>query len=91
MTAPTLNVGVARENPPIDFGKIVFVQPGFTGAFDIVAVIEHETRPVRMPEIFETRDLHLVSRLPAVQIINDFLARAEPNEIDVELVADRTD
>src|SRR4029079_17015214 len=91
VAAPAFNVGVAVEKPPTYFGQIVFVQPRFTGAFDIVAVIEHETRPVRMPEVFETRDLHLISRLSVVQIVNDFLAGAEPNEIDIELVADGTD
>ena len=55
VAAPALDVGAASENPPIDFGQVVFVQPGFTGALDIVAVIEHETGPVRVPEIFETQ------------------------------------
>ena len=88
VAAPALDVSATSEDATIDLCQIVFVQPGFTGTFDIVAVIEHETRPVRMAEIFETRDLHLISRLPVVQIVNDFLARAKPNEIDIELVAD---
>ena len=75
VAAPALDVGVARESAPIDFGQVVFVQPGFTRAIDVVAVIEHETSAVRMPEIFEIRDLHLVSRLPVVQIVDDLLVR----------------
>ena len=88
MAAPALDVSAARERTSIDLFQIVFVQPGFTRAIDVVAVIEHETRPVRMPEKFEIHDLHLISRLPVVQIVNDLLARAEPNQIDIELVAD---
>jgi hypothetical protein len=90
VAAPTLYVSATREGTTIDLFQVVFVQPGFTRAIDVVAVIEHETRAVRMPEKFETRDLHLVSRLPVVQIVNYLLARAEPNEIDIELVADCT-
>ena len=55
VAAPALDVSATRENAPIDFGQVVFVQPRFTRAVDVVAVIEHETRPVRMPEIFEIR------------------------------------
>ena len=90
MAAPALDVSAAREGTAIDLFQIVFVQPGFTRAIDVVAVIEHETSSVRMPEIFKIDDLHLVSRLPVVQIVNYLLARAEPNEIDIELVADCT-
>ena len=53
VAAPALNVGVAGENPAIDFGQVVIVQPGFTRALDVVAVIEHETGAVRVPEIFK--------------------------------------
>ena len=58
VAAPALDVSATSENPPIDFGQIVFVQPGFTGALDIVAVIEHETgadssaRNIRNPVTF---------------------------------------
>ena len=90
VATPALHIGVAGESASIDFGQVVIVQPRFASTVDIVAVIEHETSAVRMPEKFETDDLHLISRLPVVQIVNDFLARAEPNEIDVELVADCT-
>ena len=55
VAAPALDVSAARENTPIDLFQIVFVQPGFTSAFDVVAVIEHETRAIRVPEIFETQ------------------------------------
>ena len=43
-----------------------------------------------MPEIFETPNLHLISRLSVVLIVNDLLARAEPNEVDIKFVADST-
>ena len=43
-----------------------------------------------MPEKFETHDFELISRLPMVQIVNDLLARAESNEIDIKFVADCT-
>ena len=42
-----------------------------------------------MPEIFEIHDLHLVSRLSVVHIIDDLVARAKPDEIDVKFVANR--
>ena len=66
MTAPTLRVGVTTKNAPIDFRKLAFVQPRFTSTVDIIAVIEHETRPVGVAEIFKADDLHLVSRLAVV-------------------------
>ena len=46
MTAPALCVGVASKNAPIDFSKLAIMQPRLTSAVDVVAVIEHETRPV---------------------------------------------
>ena len=90
VAAPALDVSAACEGTATDFGQLVFVQPGFTRAVDVVAVIEHETRAIRVPEKFETHDLHLISRLAVVQIVNDLLARAKPNEIDIKLVANRT-
>ena len=56
VAAPALNVRMAVEDPPIDFGQVVIVQPGFTSAFDVVAVIEHETGAIRVPEIFKPSD-----------------------------------
>jgi hypothetical protein len=42
------------------------VKPGFAGAIDVIAVIEHETSAVRMPEVFEIHNLHLVARLAII-------------------------
>src|SRR5262249_23384566 len=47
----------------------------------------HETCAVRMPEVFEIRDLQLVSRLASIQVIDDFVARAKPNQVDIKFVA----
>src|SRR5262249_29959307 len=46
MTAPAFGIGVTSENMAINLSRIVFMQPGFTSAVDIVAVIEHEARSV---------------------------------------------
>src|SRR5206468_1766329 len=46
MAAPALRVGVASKNAPIDFRKLAIMQPRFTSAINVVAVIEHETCPV---------------------------------------------
>src|SRR2546421_730320 len=87
----TATAGGTRDiQSAIDLFQIVFMQPGFTSAIDVIAVIEHETRAVRMPEIFEIHDFHLISRLPFVQIVDDLVARAKPDEIYIEFVADRT-
>src|SRR5882724_3403780 len=74
MATPALHIGVARESAPIDFGQVAIVQPRFTSTVDVVAVIEHETSPVRMPEIFKIDDLHLVPRLSIVDIIDDLVS-----------------
>src|SRR6266568_5670906 len=63
MTAPTPDVSAAREIAPIDLGQLVLVQPRFTGTIDVVAVIEHETSPVRMSKIFKVGDFYLIARL----------------------------
>src|SRR4029077_16206112 len=42
MTAPALNISVTGENKGFDLAKVLFVQPRFAGAVDVVAVIEHE-------------------------------------------------
>src|SRR5205814_10437027 len=87
VAAPALNVSAACEGTATDLFQIVFMQPGLTSAIDVVAVIEHETSTVRMTEVFEIRDLQLVSWLSVVQIIDDLLARAKPIEIDIKFVA----
>src|SRR5580704_3459177 len=66
MAAPTLRVGAASKNAPIDFRKLAIMQPRFTSAINVVAVIEHETRPVGVAEIFKADDLHLISRFAVV-------------------------
>src|SRR6266550_1536055 len=90
VAAPALDVSTAREGTAIDLFQIVFVQPGFTSAIDVVAVIEHETSAVRMPEKFEIDDLHLVPRLSIVDIIDDLVSGTKPNQIDIKFVANRT-
>ena len=66
VAAPAFDVRVARENSPIDFGKLAVVQPRFTSAVDVVAVIEHETGAVRVPEKFKATNLYLIARLTLV-------------------------
>src|SRR5260370_24057181 len=46
VAAPALHVSAACENTAIDFCRVVFVQPGFTSAVNVVAVVKHETRTV---------------------------------------------
>ena len=89
MTTPALAISMLRECVAIDFRQIAVVQPGFTGAIDVVAVIEHETSAVRVAEIFEIHDLHPVSRLAIINVIDDLLARAKPDQIDIKFVANR--
>ena len=42
------------------------------------------------PKNSKPSDLHLISRLAVVQIVDDLLARAEPNQIDIKFVANGT-
>ena len=63
----------------------------FAGALDVAAVIEHEALRVRMAEVFEVGDLQAVARLAVIQVIDDFVALREINELQVELVAHGTD
>src|SRR4030095_12394489 len=66
MAAPALGVGAAGENVTVDLRQLAIMQPRLAGALDVIAVIEHETRPVRVSEIFKANDLHLISRLAVV-------------------------
>src|SRR6266496_945069 len=91
MAAPALDIGAPREITPIDLGQLVLVQPRFTGAVDVVAVIEHETGPVRMSKIFKVGDFYLIARLAVVQIIDHLGARVKPNEIEIKFFANRID
>src|ERR1051325_7275645 len=47
VAAPALGVSATGEGMAIDLLQIILVQPRFTRAVDVVAVIEHETRAVR--------------------------------------------
>src|SRR5438093_4617634 len=66
MAAPTFDVSMTGENMAIDLGQVAFVQPRLASAIYVIAVIEHEARPVGVAEIFKADDLHLVSRLAVV-------------------------
>ena len=44
-----------------------------------------------MPEIFEIHDLHLIPRLSVIDVIDDLVPRAEPDEIDIKFVTNRID
>ena len=87
VAAPAFDVGVARKDVAIDFVQLCFVQPGFTRAIDIVAVIEHKTGLVGMAEIFEAGDLQAVAILPGIKIINHSAAVAKPNEVEIIFIA----
>ena len=54
------------EVASVDPAQFVFVQPRFARAVDKVAVIEHETGAIGVPEIFKAGNLHLVSWLAFV-------------------------
>lgn len=91
VAAPAFDVSALRENAAPDFHELVLVQPRFARAVDVIAVIEHKTRFVRMPEILEVGDLHLVAPGAGVEVIDDFATFVEPDEVDVELVAHGAD
>src|SRR5215831_3862030 len=91
VAAPTLATSAPREGMATDLFQIVFMQPRLTSAINIVAVIEHEAGAIRVTEILKTGNLYLISWLPVVEIIDDFLARDEPNETDIEFIAHGAD
>src|SRR6266568_5374749 len=91
MAAPTFDVGITREIAPPDLAQLVLVQPRFTCAVDVIAIIEHETGPIRVSEIFKIGNLYLVSRLAMIQIIDHLRARVKPDEVKIESFADRID
>ena len=91
MAAPTPDVGPVRESAPIEFAQLILVQPRFRCAVEHVAVIEHETGPIRVSEIFKAGNLHPIPRLAVVQIINHLRASMKPNEIEIEFFAHRID
>src|SRR6185437_1694132 len=63
----------------------------FAGALDVARVVEHEALGVGMAEVLEVDDLQAVARLTAVEVVNDFVALVEINELQVELLADGID
>src|SRR6266699_4699471 len=87
MAAPTFAVGITREIAPPDLAQLVLVQPRFTCAVDVIAIIEHETGPIRVSEIFKIGNFHLISRLAAVLVIDYIRARAKPNETEIKFFA----
>ena len=50
-------------------------------AVDLVAIVEHEARLVRMEEEVQIRDLHLVAGLSAIEIIDQRLGIVEPDQL----------
>ena len=57
----------------------------------IIAIIEHETGPVRVPKYSKSAIFNLISRLAVVQVINHFGAGVKPNEVEIKFFADRID
>jgi hypothetical protein len=53
------------------------VEPHLRGAVDVVRVVEHQARLVRVPEILEADDLHLIARTAVVQVVDDLSALVE--------------
>src|SRR5262249_60439297 len=47
VAAPALDISMTGESTAINFSQVVFVQPRFTSAVYVVAVVEHETGAVR--------------------------------------------
>ena len=50
VATPAFDEGISRKNATFDLRQLAVVQPGFACAIDIIAVIEHETGPVRVPK-----------------------------------------
>src|SRR4029077_15770497 len=81
MAAPALYVSAVRKIAPAYPAQLVLVQPRFARAVDHVAVVEHETGAIRVPEIFKAGNLHLVSWLALVQVVDHVRPGIKPNKI----------
>src|SRR5437660_10088509 len=46
VATPAFNEGIPRKNAAFDLRQLAVVQPGFAGAIDVAAVVEHEAGPV---------------------------------------------
>ena len=91
VTAPALHVSAARKSMPIKLHQLRFVQPRFRRAVEHVAVIEHETRLVRMAEVFEARDLQFAARMSIINVVDDVAAVAKINQVEMIFVAHGVD
>src|SRR5262249_48695351 len=86
VAAPALDVSVARKTVAVDLPQLRFVQERFRRAVDVAAVIEHETGPIGVTEIFEACDFEATTVLSSVQIIDHVIAVPEPNEVEIKFV-----
>src|SRR6202040_567370 len=91
VAAPTLDVSATRKNAATDLCQLGVVQPRFTGAVDVVAVIEHETGPVGMPEIFEAGYLQAFAVLAVVQVVDHVAPVLKINQVEMKLFPHRID
>ena len=66
VTAPAPHRRVAGKDAAIDLRELTLMQERFRRAVDVAAVVEHETGFVRVSEIFQKGDLHLIARLPII-------------------------
>src|SRR5450432_3616540 len=91
VAAPALHVGLWRPDAPAQAGQFILLHPGLGATVHLVAVIEHETRAVRVAEKFEPDNLHAAARFAAVEIVKHLPTGVEPDEIDLVCVAHRID
>ena len=91
MAAPALDERITGKNIPVHAAEVVFVDPTLGSAVDVIAVVKHPTRPVRVSIKLKIRDLHGAPRLARVQVVNDFVALIKPDEVDAVFIANRND
>src|SRR4051812_33307967 len=91
VAAPALDEGILGEDAALERLHVVLVEPALRGAVQIARVVEHPAGAVRMAEVLEVRDLHLVAVLAVVQVVDHLLGLVEEDELDVESIADRLD
>src|SRR4029077_4332656 len=91
VAAPTLDVSATGKNAAADLWQTGGVEPRFTCAVDVVAVIEHETGAVGMPEIFETSYLQAFAVLAVVQVVDHVAPVLKINQVEMKLLPHRID
>ena len=83
VTSPAFNESMGREVIAVDLLEFGFMEPDLGPAVDFVAVVEHEATFIGVPEVFEVRNLYLITGFASVEIVNEFLLGAEKYKVCV--------